>query len=168
MFSFWRLHHITTVTNFIFRVNLTKIAENATYVPKWNGEADTLTLDAEFQSSYRLHIKIYNTTNRFQVPLQINPTRLPGNSSEPLYTIQFQNDPVFSFKVVRRSTGAVLFETSQFHDFIFADQYLTLSWRPASENVYGLGENEQKSFKHDFGKNLTWGLWSRDQPPDVN
>ncbi len=156
------------MSNFILRVYLKKTVENGTIPPKWKDEADTLTLDAEIQSSYRLHIKIYNTTDRFQVPLQINPTRLPGNSSDPLYTIQFQNDPEFSFKVVRRSTGTVLLETSSSHDFIFADQYLTLSWKPASENVYGLGENEQKSFRHDFGKNLTWGLWSRDQPPDVH
>lgn len=121
-------------------------------------------MDAEFQSNYRLRVKIYNTTERYEVPLKIQPAS--GDSQNPLYQIQFQNDPQFSFKVVRRSTGTVLFDTNVSNSkFIFADQYLTLSWKPASENVYGIGENEQHSFKHNFNDNITYGLWARDQPP---
>lgn len=130
----------------------------------WDGEAEVLTLDAEFQSNYRLRVKVYNSTQRFEVPLQVQaPT---GGSQDPLYDIQFENDPLFSFKVIRRSTGKTLFDSSA-GKFIFAEQYLTMSWVPESENVYGIGENEQRSFKHDFSQGLTWGLWGRDQPPSV-
>ncbi|ODM96356.1 Maltase-glucoamylase, intestinal [Orchesella cincta] len=129
----------------------------------WEGEAETLTLDAEFQSDYRLRVKIYNTTERFEVPLKIQPTS-EGNNN-PLFEIQFWSNPLFSFKVIRKSTGTVLFDTTP-GDFIFADQYLTLSWTPGSENVYGIGENEQHTFKHDFSQNNTWALWARDQPPE--
>ncbi|ODM93071.1 Maltase-glucoamylase, intestinal [Orchesella cincta] len=157
-----------TITNGL-RVNLIKAVANESFTfalqssPKaWEGEAETLTLDAEFQSNYRLRVKIYNTTSRFEVPLDVQPAT--GGNQNPLYEIEFENDPLFSFKVVRKSTGTVLFDSSA-GQFIYAEQYLTMSWNPASENVYGIGENEQKSFKHDFSKNITWGLWGRDQPP---
>lgn len=147
-----------------------KAVQNETFTfansPKaWDGEAETLTLDAEFQSNYRLRVRVYNSTNRFEVPLQIQPPT--GGNQNPLYDIKFQNDPLFSFQVIRKSSGAVLFDSSP-GKFIFAEQYLTMSWTPATENVYGIGENEQKSFKHDFSQNITWGLWGRDQPPAVS
>jgi alpha-glucosidase (family GH31 glycosyl hydrolase) len=149
------------------RVNLIKAVVNESFTfaragKAWEGEAETLTLDAEFQSNYRLRVKVYNNTNRFEVPLQVQPAT--GGNQNPLYEIKFENDPLFSFKVIRKSSGAVLFDSSP-GKFVFADQYLTMSWKPASENVYGIGENEQKSFKHDFEQNITWGLWGRDQPP---
>ncbi|ODM92559.1 Maltase-glucoamylase, intestinal, partial [Orchesella cincta] len=149
------------------RVNLIKVSNSSTLtqisVPNaWEGEAESLILDAEFQSNYRLRVKIYNNTARYEVPLVVNAAT--GGNQNPLYEVQFENEPLFSFKVIRRSTGTVLFDTSP-GEFIFADQYLALSWKPGSENVYGLGENEQHSFRHDFSQNLTWALWSRDQPP---
>lgn len=145
------------------RVNLTRVAENPGKL--WEGESDTLTLDAIFQSDYRLRIKIFNDDeSRFQVPLTIEQPS--GSNQNPLYELQFENDPLFTFKVIRKSSGTVLFKSSPGDDFIFADQYLSLSWTPGSLNVYGLGENEQHSFRHDFSQNLTWALWAKDQPPD--
>jgi len=110
-------------------------------------------------------VQITDGTDRFEVPLQILPPT--GGNANLLYDIQFSNDPLFSFKVIRKSSGAVLFDSSA-GKFIFAEQYLTLSWKVPTENVYGVGENEQHTFKHDFSQNLTWGLWGRDQPPAVS
>jgi hypothetical protein len=42
-----------------------------------------------------------------------------------------------------------------------------MSWSLPTENVYGLGENEQRSFKHDFGEKLTWPLYASDLTPYV-
>lgn len=124
-------------------------------------------MDAEFQSNYRLRIKIYDpNTNRYEVPLEIQPPT--GGSANPLYEVQFQNDPLLTIRVIRRSSGTVLFQSRPEEEFIFAEQFLSLAWKPASENVYGVGENEQPTFKHDFGKNITWGLWAKDQPPSVS
>jgi len=98
------------------------------------------------------------------VPIKINP---PTTSNEnPLYDITFHNDTLFSFKVIRKSSGKVIFDSSTTGKFVFADQYLTLSWQTPTENVYGIGENEQHSFKHNFD-GTTWALWARDQPPSV-
>jgi len=97
--------------------------------------------------------------------LKINPA--VGGNANLLYDIKFSNDPLFSFQVVRKSSGAVLFDSSA-GNLIFADQYLTMSWKVPTENVYGIGENEQSTYKHDFSKTATYALWGRDQPPAVN
>jgi hypothetical protein len=69
--------------------------------------------------------------------------------------------------VVRVSTNEVLFDTSSGQkNFIFADQYLSLTWQLSSENVYGIGENEQTSFRHDFSAEKKYPLWARDHTPE--
>jgi len=78
----------------------------------------------------------------------------------------FTNTPVFSFRVVRKATGTVLFDTS-LGGFNFADQFISLGIKLPSRNVYGIGENEQKTFRHNFEEFIRWPLWAKDQPPDV-
>jgi len=50
-------------------------------------------------------------------------------------------------------------------DLVMENQYLSLSTKPPSKNVYGFGENLHKSFKHQFKKAETWAMFARDQPP---
>ncbi|OXA36749.1 Maltase-glucoamylase, intestinal [Folsomia candida] len=134
---------------------------------RWDSEAENLVLEAEYQSNGRLRIKITPPTGppRFEVPLDILP---PAEGNEnPLYQLQFENSPLFSFKVSRKATGTVLFDTTiGQNNFIYADQYLTLSWQLPSENVYGIGENEQTSFRHDFSANKIYPLWAQDHTPE--
>lgn len=33
--------------------------------------------------------------------------------------------------------------------------------------IYGFGENAHRQFKHDLSKYTTWGMYSRDQAPNV-
>jgi alpha-glucosidase len=66
----------------------------------------------------------------------------------------------FSFKVSRKSTGEVLFDTSG-HALIFESQYLGLRTSlPDSPNIYGLGESTDpfRLLTDDY----TRTLWSRD------
>jgi len=131
---------------------------------RWDGEAELLTLVAEFQSNERLRVKVTTGSPRWEVPINI---QAPSTGHEnPLYEIQFSNDPLFSFKVVRKSSGTVLFDTkNEETNFIFADQYLSLAWKVPTENVYGIGENEQTSFRHNFNDNKKYPLWARDHTP---
>ena len=98
------------------------------------------------------------------MPIQIDPPK--GGNDNPLYDVQFVNDPVFAFKVIRRSSGEVLFDTS-LGGFTYADQFLQLTTKLPSTNLFGIGENEQGTFKHHFDKFPVWPLFSRDQPPSV-
>jgi alpha-glucosidase len=121
----------------------------------------------DYESNDRLRIKIVdNSTARFEVPLQINP---PASSdiSDKKYEVQFSNDPTFSFRVVRTAGGTVLFDTSM-GGFTFSEQFLQFSTKLPTKNLYGIGENEQPTFRHNFDNYLNWPLYGRDQPPDFD
>lgn len=48
---------------------------------------------------------------------------------------------------------------------VFADQYLQLSARLASNNVYGLGEHVHTQYRHDMNWR-TWPIFTRDSFPN--
>lgn len=98
------------------------------------------------------------------MPVKINaPSTGPSN---PLYEIEFSNDPVFSFKVIRKSTGTAIFDTS-LGGLTFSNQFLQISVKTPSKNGYGIGENCQHSHRHNFSTFQTFPLWARDQAPVV-
>ncbi|CAG7827920.1 unnamed protein product, partial [Allacma fusca] len=50
----------------------------------------------------------------------------------------------------------------------FSNQFLQIATRLPTKNLYGIGENEQHSFRHKFDQYYTWPLYTRDQPPNSN
>ena len=155
----------------IFSVNL----QRATTASYFGDDVQNLNLTIEFHSEYRLrvHITAADGSPRWEVPLAINPAT--GGIANPLYEVIFTNSPVFSFKINRRSTGTTLFDSS-LGGLTFADQFLQIATKLPSRNVYGIGENEQSSFKHTFRgfetdgskQHPKWGLYARDEPPNVS
>lgn len=126
--------------------------------------AETLEFELDRQSNERLRIKIRDVQpGRYEVPVKIDDAT--GGNANPLYDVEYSNDPVFAFKVIRKSNGAVLFDSSV-APMTFADQYIEITTRLPSENLYGIGENEQSSFKHKFDSSRTWALYAKDQPPN--
>src|SRR5665811_2157108 len=83
----------------------------------------------------------------WEVPLPIYPSIKP--KSTRLYDVEFEYFPVFSFKVIRKSSGIVIFDTSV-GGFTFSDQFIQIATKLPSQNLYGFGEHEQPSFKHNF------------------
>lgn len=47
---------------------------------------------------------------------------------------------------------------------IYADQYLQITTRVPSENVYGIGEQIHRQYRHDFNWK-TWPIFTRDALP---
>ncbi|CAG7723181.1 unnamed protein product, partial [Allacma fusca] len=108
-----------------------------TNISYFGDDAETLNFEAEFQSNTRLRIKITDGTPRFEVPVEIGAAI--GGNANPLYEVQTSNNPVFSFKVVRKSTRAVLFDTS-LGGLTFSNQFLQIATRLPTKNLYGIGE----------------------------
>lgn len=50
-------------------------------------------------------------------------------------------------------------------DIVMENQYLSLTAKAPTSNVYGFGENIHRSFRHQFQKSETWAMLARDQPP---
>lgn len=48
---------------------------------------------------------------------------------------------------------------------LFADQFLQLSTRLPSANVYGLGEHVHQQYRHDMNWK-TWSMFARDTTPN--
>jgi len=68
--------------------------------------------------------------------------------------------------VVRRSTGAILYDTS-LPGFVYADQFIQIPAKlPHGVSLYGLGENDQPRYRHDLRKWRTWTGWTREQQPE--
>ncbi|KAF5914482.1 hypothetical protein HPG69_016433 [Diceros bicornis minor] len=127
-------------------------------------DVDDTLFTAEYQTSNRFHFKITDFNNiRYEVPHEniklFNGTAGTSNLS---YRIEVIDKP-FSIKIMRMSNGRVLLDTS-IGPLQFAQQYLQLSLRLPSANVYGLGEHVHQQYRH----NMTWKTWpifTRDATP---
>ncbi|KAF3338691.1 alpha-xylosidase 1 [Carex littledalei] len=125
---------------------------------KYGPDIPNLRLFVKHENQYRLRVHITDADSpRWEVPYNLLPraqppplTKTPKISSHfslPTYPgsnliFTFQPDP-FSFAVIRKSTGEIIFNTSGF-DFVFKDQYIQISTQlPETASLYGLGETTQ-------------------------
>ncbi|XP_019644934.1 PREDICTED: sucrase-isomaltase, intestinal-like [Branchiostoma belcheri] len=118
-------------------------------------DAKTVEVLVEMQEQHRLHVKIVDPASpRYEVPEAALRVPRPGQAADnPIYSVTFTHRP-FSFKVTRRSTGATIFDSSV-GKLTFSAQFLSVSTRLASSNLYGLGEHVHRRYRHD----LNWKTW---------
>ncbi|XP_069853479.1 probable maltase-glucoamylase 2 [Dipodomys merriami] len=119
---------------------------------------------AESQTSNRFHFKITDFNElRYEVPPEvINPVNRTADKSTLNYDIEVTYKP-FSFRIIRKSNKKVLLDTG-IGPLLFAQQYLQLSFRLPSTNVYGLGEHVHQWYRHDLSWK-TWPIFTRDTTP---
>uniref|UniRef100_H2YDG2 P-type domain-containing protein n=1 Tax=Ciona savignyi TaxID=51511 RepID=H2YDG2_CIOSA len=159
--SFLRKYLNTSPNTNGYRITLAKIHTTTLF----GDDVDTVTLDVSFDTEARLHIKFYDAANeRFEVPLPINGADATA-PADPLYDIQFFNDPSFYFQVIKKSTGTVLLDTS-LGGLTFSDQFLQIATRlPSTTLHFFLKISHFPSYQHNFDWE-SFGMWARDQPPD--
>ena len=113
-------------------------------------DIEELTLELDVQTSHRLRISIQptylSTSNVSQYLLPDELIYLPeqgvAQSDTQDVDLQFSytNEPTFSFKVVRKSTGDVLFDTTG-SVLVYENQFIEfVSQLPENYNLYGMGE----------------------------
>ena len=102
-----------------------------------------LQLVASFDTTERLHVKIFDPEQqRYEVPfpkLAQAPTTKPD---DPLYEVKVSKSP-FAFKVIRKSNGQTLFDTSA-AAFHFYDQFIEITSYLPTNYIYGLGEHTDR------------------------
>ncbi|KIL65252.1 glycoside hydrolase family 31 protein [Amanita muscaria Koide BX008] len=160
-------------------------------------DVDALTVEVTYETSSRLHVNIYDTSNQqFTIPssvVQLPPP--PTDSSlKQKSDLVFNYDPSpFAFWITRRSDGLSaipLFDTRisslpapsivpvmqndtstvlQGFPLVFEDQYLQItSALPLDTNIYGLGEVIASSgFRRNIGGTLQT-MWNRDVADPVD
>ena len=113
-------------------------------------DIEELTIEVDIQTAHRLRLSIQpaylSASNVSQYILPDHLINLPkqGVAQPDTQDIDLQfsysNDPTFSFKVVRKSTGDVLFDTTG-SVLVFENQFIEfVTQMPENYNLYGLGE----------------------------
>ncbi|XP_005039276.1 PREDICTED: sucrase-isomaltase, intestinal-like [Ficedula albicollis] len=127
----------------------------------FGNDISPVVLEVEFQTKDRLRFRLYDPNKeRFEVPLKING---PGVTAEEAnYEVEFSEDSTH-FTIKRKSTGTVLWD-SPLVDLFFSNQFLQITTTVPSTSVYGFGEHEHPTFKHNMDF-VTYGMFSRDQAP---
>ncbi|XP_058699890.1 sucrase-isomaltase, intestinal [Poecile atricapillus] len=125
---------------------------------------NNLGLEVKYHHNHMLQFKIYDPQSpRYEVPVPLNLPSSPTSSSQDrLYDVLVQIKP-FGIQIRRKSTGTVIWD-SGLPTFTFSDMFIQISTRLASQYIYGFGEAEHPTFRHNMSWN-TWGMFTRDQPP---
>uniref|UniRef100_A0A8C9WKT5 Maltase n=1 Tax=Scleropages formosus TaxID=113540 RepID=A0A8C9WKT5_SCLFO len=130
----------------------------------FGGDIEQLSFQAEMQTQNRLRFKITDAErSRFEVPHEhvTSPADPPGGALN--YELELLHIP-FGLRVFRASSKKLLFDTTV-GPLVFADQYLQLSAKLPSHNIYGLGEHVHQNFRHDTNWK-TWPIFTRDSFPN--
>lgn len=140
-------------------------------------DIETLNFELDLQSAHRMRILIQpaylDSSNSSQYILsdEIVPVPKQGVPDPETQNIDLQfswtNEPSFAFKVVRKSTGDVLFDTTG-SVLVYENQFIEfVSQLPRNYNLYGMGERI-----HDLrlGNNFTATFYAADvgDPIDEN
>uniref|UniRef100_A0A3Q3EIB9 alpha-glucosidase n=1 Tax=Labrus bergylta TaxID=56723 RepID=A0A3Q3EIB9_9LABR len=142
------------------------IAQNNKYRSSYpdSPDIDTLRVDIRYHSGHMLQFKIWDpATDRYEVPVPLSvPPEPETDETKRLYEVRVINNP-FGIEVIRKSTGTKIWDSSV-PGFTFSDMFIQVSTRLSSEFIYGFGETEHPTYKHDLNYH-TWGMFSKDQPP---
>ncbi|XP_051252783.1 sucrase-isomaltase, intestinal [Dicentrarchus labrax] len=154
----------TDQTNSGMTVDITRNKKHRSNGRPESPDIDTLRVEIRYHSSDMLQFKIWDpTTDRYEVPVPLSlPTAPETNESKRLYKVHVTDSP-FGIQVIRKSTGTKIWDSSV-PGFTFSDMFIQVSTRLSSEYVYGFGETEHPTYKHNFNYH-TWGMFSKDQPP---
>ncbi|KAK6169329.1 hypothetical protein SNE40_020405 [Patella caerulea] len=134
-------------------------------------DINQLIMEVTYETPTRFRIRITNSdpdVKRWEVPLDINRDKT-GPGVRPLYKVNVSDvGSLFSFTVNRTATDSSntlnLLKTGG--AFIFADQFLQLSYFLPSNNIYGLGEHRDTLLHSMNWTRFT--MWNRDHPPSEN
>ncbi|XP_071998992.1 sucrase-isomaltase, intestinal [Engystomops pustulosus] len=131
----------------------------------FGAEIEDLELTAEMQSKNRFRFKITDPKNeRFEVRHEHVKSFTGTAEPNPNYNVELVQSN-FGIKVSRKSpTNRVLFDTT-IGPLIYADQFLQLSIKLPSSNIYGLGEHVHRQYKHDINWRR-WPIFTRDWFPN--
>lgn len=119
----------------------------------YGNDIDALTLSVEYQAADRLNIQIFpsnvdaSNASWYLLPEDLVPrpeVSLNPSVDDSELAFSWSNNPSFNFKVTRKATGDVLFNTEG-SALVYEDQFIEfVTLLPQDYNLYGLGEHIQQ------------------------
>ena len=119
----------------------------------YGGDVESLDFVVEHLAKDRLNVQItpsnVDASNQSWYLLSEDLVPRPssdgqGSGANSDFAISWSNDPTFSFKVTRKATGDVLFDTTG-SKLVYENQFIEfVTALPADYNLYGLGEHIQQ------------------------
>ncbi|CAF1368823.1 unnamed protein product, partial [Rotaria sordida] len=126
---------------------------------------ENVVLDVQYYTNDIIRFKLYDADNpRYEVPISLTASsgRAPSPLYEFIYSTDNTRDNLFSFKIRRRGNSITLFDTST-GGLVLNNQFLRIVTRLQSTHVYGFGENNHETLKHNVTERKIWGIFARDQ-----
>jgi len=120
----YKMVNVTNLSNG-YKFHLTRLTK---YLSPFPDPVEELILDIEYLNTKILHVKIYDAKNkRYEVPVDLNDIRDKNSFNSDLsFAYENNNDLVFVLKVIRKSTGEILFDTS-IGGLVFCDQFIQVN-----------------------------------------
>ncbi|CAN7988468.1 unnamed protein product, partial [Ixodes hexagonus] len=125
--------------------------------PLFGGEFDDVFFNVSYETNTRLRLQVAPAEDkeRFVVQWPSEPSSFTSNDSRKYVVSYSERGKVFGVVVTRKDNGNVLFDT-RLPGTTLADQFLQISTRIATENVFGLGGAGSKtSLKNDLNWKTT-------------
>ena len=143
--------------------------EQPYYINETNLVIQTLNFTYFFGSAGHLVVRLTdNNTQRWEVPYSPPFPHIDVSNKFAPYDNAFLEVAVvenpFSFKVTRKSTSEVIFDSSV-GDLIYSDLYLQLSTSLTTSNIYGIGE---RASKFNLGPDGIYTILNKDNPFNID
>ncbi|CAF2718675.1 unnamed protein product [Rotaria sp. Silwood2] len=142
-----------------------KLRRNQAIASMFPEPIDNVVLDVQYYTNDILRFKLYDDDNqRYEVPIPL--TDPLDHTLSPQYEFTYSSNVLphnlFSFVVKRRASETILFDTS-LGGLVLNNQFLQIVTRLQSPHIYGFGENNHDTLKHNVYEQKTWGIFARDQ-----
>jgi len=151
-----------------FSVSLQRLGLPNHPMSLYGGDFDNIVFEVEYETETIMTFVMYpEGSDRFakRPPIKLNKPK--GDISQKLYSVRLLDETIghpFNFQILRQDTQTVIFDSSM-GGLTLAEQFVMISTKLPTKNLYGMGENNHDSFRHNMSYK-TWPIFSRDQPPD--
>ncbi|EPB70957.1 glycosyl hydrolase, family 31 [Ancylostoma ceylanicum] len=119
-----------------------KLKKNGSAKSPWSNDINEIFFAANMIGK-TLNVKIF-VPGRYEPPVKL--PRNPSTSKDTLQLATKENNKLFAFAVIRKSSKRRLFDTS-IGGLIFADKFLQIATLLPSDVMYGLGEHLHPTLK---------------------
>ncbi|XP_043926668.1 maltase-glucoamylase, intestinal-like [Protopterus annectens] len=143
-----------------FEAELNRISSPSLF----GNDIETVLLSAQIQTANRFRFKITDPKNkRFEVPHEHVKEFTGSQATSRNYDVELLEKP-FGIKIRKTSSGTLMFDTT-IGPLVYSNQYLQLTMKVPSSNIYGLGEHVHQNYRHDVNWR-TWPIFTRDAFPN--